>query len=233
MSDLSRPDFVPAPRPADEQQRQAALDGMRVAYTPSEERFDRLVRMACRFLKVPIATVTLIDEEVQWFKAREGLLKGEDERAVSFCAHTILHAEPLVVPDARDDPRFAGNPLVTGEPFIRFYAGHPIQAPDGSHIGTLCVIDREPRALAAEEAEVLRDLAAMTESELRVSSLSQAQSELIAECDTLRRKAMLDGLTGLWNRQAAFEVLEREMLRADRLHLPVAVILLDIDHFKA
>src|ERR1700761_4693839 len=99
-------EFQPPPLPADEARRLAALQGMRIAYTPSEERFDRLVRMACRSLDVPIATVTLIDAEVQWFKAREGVAKNEDSRAVSFCAHAILHSEPLVVPDARVDPRF-------------------------------------------------------------------------------------------------------------------------------
>jgi diguanylate cyclase (GGDEF)-like protein len=225
-------EFQPAPVPADEGRRQAALDAMRVAYTPAEERFDRLARMACRSLGVPIATVTLINGEVQWFKARQGVVKNEDSRAVSFCAHAILHDEPLVVPDARVDPRFAGNPLVTGEPFIRFYAGHPLQAPDGSHIGTFCVIDREPRALADVDLDMLRDLAAVTENELRVTALSAAQTELISERDALRRKAMLDPLTGLWNRAAVFEVLDRELARSARSGEPLAVIMADIDHFK-
>jgi diguanylate cyclase (GGDEF)-like protein len=225
--------FQEAPRPADEADRLAALDALQVAYTPAEERFDRLARMACRSLRVPIATVTLIDADVQWFKAREGVLKSEDSRGVSFCAHAILQPEPLVVPDARVDPRFAANPLVTGEPFIRFYAGHPLQAPDGSHVGTLCVIDHEPRTLAAGDLEMLRDLAAVAESELRVTALSAAQTELIGERDTLRRKAMLDPLTGLWNRGAVFEVLDRELLRAERARQPLAVIMADIDSFKA
>ena len=234
MSETPNPDgFLAAPTPADETTRLAALEEMKVAYTPAEERFDRLVRLACRLLNVPIATVTLIDAEVQWFKAREGVTNSEDSRAVSFCAHAILHPEPLVVPDARVDPRFAGNPLVTGDPFIRFYAGHPIQAPDGSHIGTLCVIDREPRTLAATDLESLRDLAGITESELQVTALSATQLELIGECDALRRKAMLDPLTGLWNRQAIFEVLERELARAARAGEPVAVIVADIDNFKS
>lgn len=225
--------YQPPPKAPDEAARLAALDRMQVMYTPAEERFDRLARMACRWLGVPIATVTLIDADVQWFKAREGVQKTEDSREVSFCAYAILHPEPLVVEDARSDPRFAGNPLVTGEPFIRFYAGHPLQAPDGSHIGTLCVIDRRPRALAAADLDTLRDLAAITESELRVSALSAAQQELIRERDALQRKAMLDPLTGLWNRAAIFEVLDREMSRASRSGDPFAVVMADVDHFKS
>jgi diguanylate cyclase (GGDEF)-like protein len=222
-----------APQPVDEAGRLAALDQMRVAYTPAEERFDRLARMACRLLDVPIATVTLVDADSQWFKARQGVLKSEDSRAVSFCAHAILDSETLVVPDATADPRFAGNPLVTGEPFIRFYAGHPIQGPDGSRLGTICVIDRRPRAMEEADLQVLRDLAAMTESELRVSALSAAQRELISERDALRRKTMLDPLTGLWNRQAALEILERELAQAAVLGIPVALVMADIDHFKS
>ncbi len=222
-----------APLPVDETGRLAALDKMRVTYTPAEERFDRLARMACRLLDVPIATVTLVDAERQWFKAREGTLKSEDDRAVSFCAHAILEPETLVVPDAAVDPRFADNPLVTGEPYIRFYAGHPLQAPDGSRLGTLCVIDRRPRAMGESDLEVLRDLAAMTESELRVSVLSATQRELISERDALRRKTMLDPLTGLWNRQAAMEILERELAQAAVLGVPVALVMADIDHFKS
>jgi diguanylate cyclase (GGDEF)-like protein len=224
--------FIAAPPAENEASRLAAVAALNVMYTPAEERFERVTRLACRLLDVPIATVTLIDADVQWFKARRGVADPSTSRAVSFCAHAILKEETLVVPDATADPRFAGNPLVIGEPFIRFYAGHPIHAVDGSRVGTLCIIDRKPRSLGASDLELLRDLAAWTENELRDTAMSAAQRALISARDALRRKAMLDSLTHLWNRQAILDVLDRELARGRREGEPVAVLMVDIDFFK-
>ena len=134
---MQSPDFPP-----DEAFRLRTLTSLSILDTPAEERFDRLTRLAQRLFNVPIALVSLIDSNRQWFKSCQGLDVRETPRDVSFCAHAILGNDLLVVPDAAADARFADNPLVTGEPFIRFYAGCPLKAPNGSLLGTLCVIDR-------------------------------------------------------------------------------------------
>ncbi|WP_282189067.1 PAS domain S-box protein [Azospirillum sp. SYSU D00513] len=128
------------------------------AATPS---FDRLTRLASASLEVPIALISLVDGDRQWFKSRVGLQVCETGRDIAFCAHAILGDEVLVVPDARDDARFSGNPLVTGDPKIRFYAGAPLVSPSGHRLGTLCVIDTRPRHdFCARRKAILADLAA-------------------------------------------------------------------------
>jgi diguanylate cyclase (GGDEF)-like protein len=224
--------MIEAALPANEEARLVALDSLGILYTPAEERFDRITRLACRVLDAPIAMVTLVDSACQWFKSKQGTLGSEDARAFSFCAHAILGEETMVVPNALLDPRFADNPLVTGEPFIRFYAGHPLRAMDGSQVGTLCVIDRRPRDIGPADREMLRDLAALIDNEIKVAVLSQTQLDLIRERDALHRKAMLDSLTHLWNRQAILDVLDRELARSRRTAEPVAVLMVDVDHFK-
>jgi len=224
--------MIEAPLPFDEAARLASLRDLGILYTPAEERFDRVTRLACRLLDVPLSVVTLIDADAQWFKSRQGMGDRANPRTVSFCAHAILGEDTMVVPDALLDPRFADNPLVTGEPFIRFYAGHPVAA-NGSRVGTLCALDHRPRAIAPADLEVLRDLAAWVENELHVTALSAAQRELISERDALRRRVMLDPLTHLWNRGAIADVLERELARAARAGEEVSVVLADLDRFKA
>jgi CheY-like chemotaxis protein/HPt (histidine-containing phosphotransfer) domain-containing protein len=141
--------------------------------TPPEERFDRITRTAAHMFGVPIALVTLVDEERQWFKSCQGVSITETPRNVSFCAYAILGTDVMVVPDARLDPRFADNPLVTGEPFLRFYAGYPLAAANGSRPGTLCVLDTTPRTFSAEDRQLLRDLAAWAERELNTPEMQQ------------------------------------------------------------
>src|SRR5690606_38661382 len=128
---------------------------------------DRLTRLACRLFDVPIAVVTLIDAERQWFKSRQGLDLPEMPREYSICAHAILASETLVVPDAHVDPRFAEHPMVTWSPRIRFYAAQPIRAEDGHRVGTFSIMDRRPRTLDEGDRALLRDFAALAERELR------------------------------------------------------------------
>jgi signal transduction histidine kinase len=155
-----------------EDRRLAALRRYHVLDTPSEAGFDRITRLAARWLDVPIALVTLLDADRQWFKSCVGLDLQETPRDVSFCAYNLHSAEPLVVEDATQDPRFADNPLVTGPPGIRFYAGAPLVTPDGYPLGSLCVIDTVPRAAATVDLATLRDLAdtVVTELELRAAN---------------------------------------------------------------
>jgi diguanylate cyclase (GGDEF)-like protein len=205
-----------AARHPDEARRLSALHALKILDTEPEERFDRITRLAQRLFGTSIATFTLVDEDRQWFKAAAGTTNKEDPRDVSFCAHSILDAPaPMIVSDARVDPRFADNPLVLGDPNIRFYAGQPVVAPGGEAVGTLCVIDDKPRPSAEFDAEALGGLAGMVEAEIASLSL-----------------AIGDELTGLSNRRG-FEMLgERLIAAARRLDLPVSAIYADLDNMK-
>ncbi len=159
-------DHTPAPLSPDEPIRLAALNALGLLDTPAEERFDRVTRLVRNVLGVPISAVSLVGSDRQFFKSIQGLNVRETPRDVAFCAHTILTRGPLVVSDARTDPRFLANPLVTGDPRILFYAGVPLHSPDGLAVGSLCAIDRKPRTLTERERAILIDLAAIVEAEL-------------------------------------------------------------------
>jgi phosphoribosyl 1,2-cyclic phosphodiesterase len=155
-----------APRPGNEAERLDELWGLGILDTEREERFDRITRIAARAFAAPAALITLIDADRQWFKSCVGVEAAETTREEAFCAHAILEAKPTIVPDALEDDRFADNPAVTGGPRVRFYAGCPIRSPRGLPIGTLCVVDSQPREIDADQVELLRDLAALVEEQL-------------------------------------------------------------------
>jgi signal transduction histidine kinase len=166
-----------------EQQRLSALHRYCVLDTPPEPAFDRLTHLAHHLLRTPTALVSLVETDRQWFKSRIGLDAAETPRAVSFCAYSVEARDILIVPDAREDGRFADNPLVTGPPGIRFYAGAPLITEDGFALGTICAIDYEPRPPPAhEDMESLRRLAdcvvAALEQRLTVQELAERQSDL-------------------------------------------------------
>lgn len=205
---------VPA-KPADEATRLAALRALKILDTANEERFDRLTRLARRLFGVPTALVSLVDEHRQWFKSRDGLDAPETPRDISFCGHAILGDDVFLVPDAALDERFHDNPLVTDDPHIRFYAGCPLTVGSGSRLGTLCIIDREPRTFSEDDMAVLRDLARM------------AEQELIA-----LRLATMDELTSLSNRRG-FETLAAHALGlCRRLGKRAVLLFVDLDGFK-
>lgn len=157
----------PARLPDNEPERLALLRALDVLDGPPEPAMDRITRIAARLFRVPIALVTLLDSDRQWFMSRVGMPVQQTPRSQSFCSHTILEPRTMVVTDARQDPRFQDNPLVTGSPNIRFYAGHPLRSRHGLVLGTLCLIDRQPRAFSEDDAAALRDLAQMVEANLR------------------------------------------------------------------
>ena len=171
-------------RPDDEDDRLRRLHRLNLLDRPPDERLDRLTRLAVRLFRVPTALVSLVDAERQWFASRVGLDVAGTARDVSFCGHAILQDRAFVVPDATLDPRFADNPMVTGAPQVRFYAGCPLVVDEGARLGTLCLVDREPRAFYADDVDLLERLGAVAARELHAL-----------------RMATLDELTGLSNRR--------------------------------
>jgi GAF domain-containing protein len=164
--------------PTDEADRLEAVQRYEILDTPRDGAFDRIARLASLMLEVPIAIVTIVDHDRIWFKAVEGL-EGVEQigRDPGLCASAILSDEIYVVQDAKIDPRTLANPLVAGEFGLRFYAAAPLHTADGYNLGTMCVIDREPRDLTDEQGRVLEDLAALVvdELELRLAARRQAQ----------------------------------------------------------
>ena len=175
---------APAPASRRETARLMTLRGYAILDTPPEAAFERIARLAARCLAMPMATVSFVDEHRQWIKAACGLPAGDSPREDSFCTHTILHGEVLVVPDTTRDERFADHPLVVGPSGVRFYAGAPLLAPNGHRLGALCVLDHQPRQLTEEDLQTLRELAATVVDELE---LRRAAAALRREADQRRR----------------------------------------------
>jgi len=178
--------------PKNEQERIDALHSLQVLDTPTEEKFDRITNLAQILFDVPIALISLVDSNRQWFKSCAGLNARETPRGVSFCSHAILDDSTMVISDALEDPRFADNPLVTGPPHIRFYAGKPIKGPDNHKIGTFCIIDSKPRSLSKADRKMLNDLAAWAESELNTINLNNKLRKMNSELEeSIRTKEEL------------------------------------------
>jgi diguanylate cyclase (GGDEF)-like protein len=236
--------------PGNEQDRIDALRSLDILDTDPEPEFDELVKLAAALCETPIGAVSLVDEDRQWFKAVVGLSVRETPRDVAFCAHSILEPGMFVVEDAWKDERFADNPLVLGDLSIRFYAGMPVTGPGGLPMGALCVIDRVPRQLTAQQYAALEILArqvtsrmelrsqrkvlrdALIAKEAMVVALGKAQAELEAANLRLEEIATTDALTGLRNRRSFDERLADEFESAKRWMRPLSVMLLDIDNFK-
>ncbi len=190
--------MLTAPIPVDETDRLADVRALHLLDTPPEERFDRIVKLAASIFDVPIAYIALIDADRQWFKSRCGVTTDETGRDISFCGHAIMGKDPLVVPDASRDERFRDNPLVVGDPHVRFYAGCPLAGPGGHNVATLCIADHLPRQLSTGQVRQLRQLATLAEHELRMMDVIRAQRELLETKDRLVRtqQRLADELAG-------------------------------------
>ncbi len=199
----------------DDDARIAALHRLNVLDTAAEKPFEKIVTLVRTVLAVPIATVTLVDRDRQWFKAQRGLDQQETPRAISFCTHTIQQREPLIVEDAHLDPRFAGSPMVVGPPHIRSYAGIPLRTPEGYNVGSLCAMDTRARRFSPADIAILSNFANIVCDELE-----------------LRLIAQVDHLTGALTRRGFVEQAEREMARSRRYERPSTLVMLDVDHFK-
>lgn len=197
--------------PLDEEQRLESLTSMRLLDTPVEERFERITRLAQKFFGVAMSAITLVDAERQWFKSSHGLALRQTSRESSFCGHAILGDDVLVVEDTHEDKRFYDNPLVTGEPYIRFYAGAPIRASDRSRIGTLCILDHAPHITTNYDFSVLKDLAALAEREFRFESPLNLSPPIDVQYGA--NPQLLDEVTGLWNWDGITRLLEESSHR--------------------
>jgi diguanylate cyclase (GGDEF)-like protein len=201
--------------PENEALRLATLQSLNVLDTPPEERFDRVTRMAKRMFRVPTVLVSIVDENRQWFKSAQGLDACETPRNISFCGHAILGDDIFLIQNALADVRFADNPLVAGDPNIRFYAGCPLRAAGGVKVGTLCLIDSVPREFDQDDAIALRDLAAMVEDELCAFQASTT-----------------DELTRISNRRGFLQLARYGLDFCVRHQQPAALAFIDLDRFK-
>jgi diguanylate cyclase (GGDEF)-like protein len=198
-----------------EEKRLAALYDYDVLDTPPEESFDRITRLVKTSMGKPIATLSLIDRDRQWYKSRLGTEATETARDISFCTHTIQGNEPLVVTDALADPRFRDSPLVTCEDGVRFYVGVPLRTPDGFNIGALCAIDTAPGEVSQDQLNTLQDLA-----------------RLAVDAMELRKLATVDSLTGAMSRRSFLLETKKAAALARRYKRDLGCIMFDLDRFK-
>ncbi len=180
-----------APIPNNELKRIVSLYALDLLDTPPEERFDRLTSCATKIFHVPISTLTLIDANREWFKSCQGLSKTEGDRAISFCGHALVEDEILIIKDTLEDDRFADNPMVTGEPYIRFYAGVPIMSADGSRVGVFCIKDTKPRAFSKDDQDILIGLAKWAELEINLRNVSLSMQDEFMENYVKRNRKKL------------------------------------------
>lgn len=222
-----------APPFPQEAQRLDSLKKIRMLDTPIEERFERITRMVCRLMDVPIALFNLLDETRQFYKSVQGINATNAALDGAFCPHVFHEEDMLLVPDAYKDERFFDNPFVTGQYLnIGFYAGCAVRTPDGMPVGTLCAIDTKPRQMSDEQLQALRDLAGMVESELKLAYIRHENEALESELEQANRLAMIDPLTRLWNRAGMEEMVNKEWAEARRQKKPITIAMCDIDHFK-
>lgn len=245
------PDLPLPPIPPNEEERLRELESYHILDTLPEQVYEDIVRLAAYICQTPMALVNLIDRDRQWSKARLGFTDNEVDRKLAFCSYTINDPDDVfVVQDATCDPRFANNPFVRGDPYIRFYAGAPLVTPNGYALGTVCVVDLQPHQLSSEQIEMLRVLSRhvvqhleirrdLLQLEQRLLAHEQERHSLQAYLHSLetrlaeaQQQVLTDPLTGVLNRRGFDLRLNEEFERARRYQAPLSLLLIDVDHFK-
>jgi diguanylate cyclase (GGDEF)-like protein len=216
----------------DETPRPESLARSRSADATLDERFERITRLARRLMDTPIAIVSLFAANRRWSTCEPDLDESFASRCATLCARTIVEDDLLVVRDARRDARFAGNPLATDGAGVGFFAGCPLRGPDGSVLGTLCVADTGAKDVRMEDGACLRDLAAIAQGEFATAMQAALRDDLMDQIGAERRRAMVDPLTRLWNRDGIVDIMDRECGRLRRAGSACAVVMADVDHFK-
>ncbi len=219
------------PANAVEKQRLQELRSLNVLDTEAEQAFDDIVSLAAFICDTPMAVISLIDEDRQWCKAKFGLSAAEVPRDQAFCAHAIVKPDELMeVPNALEDLRFVDNPLVLGDLGLRFYAGAPLVTSSGAALGTVCVMDKVPRKLTEAQSLAMK---ALSRQVVQLLALRRANAELKTLSEDLAVQTFTDPLTGVKNRRAFDSLLANEYARSMRTRSPLALLMVDADHFKA
>lgn len=218
-----------------EAERLKALHATGLIHTPIEQGFEQITSLTKKIFDVPVVAISLIDKDKQWFKSIIGSNLTETPREISFCGHTILKEEALIVPDAQSDTRFKNNPLVTGEKgSVRFYAGYPIHASQDHHpIGALCIIDTKPRHISPTEKSILHDLAALVDSEINNFHSLEAYKRRTIELECPERMTLLDGVTKTWNANGIMQLLQQQMTTSKQVKDTFGLLNVSIDSFKS
>lgn len=204
------------PKPENEGARLSTLRSLNILDTEPEERFDRYTRLCTKLFNVPIALVSLVDSERQWFKSRQGVESQETDRRTSFCTRVVLDGAPLVVEDTFEDARFVQCPLVIKPPSVRFYAGYPLFHSDGVCLGSLCLMDNRPRSFPRCDLDALHDMATMVERELSAIHLATT-------CE----------LTQMSNRRGFISLAHQVFSVCVREQIPLSLVFFDLNRFKA
>jgi diguanylate cyclase (GGDEF)-like protein len=191
------------------------LNALGILDTEPEERFDRITRLAKKLFNVPVALVSLVDEERQWFKSKVGIEHSETSREISFCAHAIHQDQVFIVENALQDKRFSNNPLVINEPHFRFYAGYPIKGSNGFQFGTLCIFDTQPHQFGNEEVQLLEELAEIIERELQQSQLS-----------------LINPLTQFSNRKGFLAIAQHSLKLSARYNIATTLAFITLINFQ-
>lgn len=234
-----------------EQRRLEKVRSTGLLDTGPEQAYDDLVQLAACICQVPISLVTLVDEHRLWLKAKVGVPVSEVPRDFSFCSYTIQQDDLFVIPDARNDARYSTNAAVTSKPYIRFYAGYPLCTSSGEKIGSLCVLDSEPRELSEYQQTAMRVLGRQVTAQIELKQqldalqeaiqqrqmaeleLQASQRQLESTNQVLLQQSLTDPLTHLSNRRSFEHTVESEFYRCRRGSAPLSLLMLDIDQFKS
>jgi len=221
-----------APIPANEAERLASIKKMQILYTPAEEVFDRIARLTQKIFNVPVVFISIVADDYEWFKSQVGLDINSGPRDVSICGHIVFTGEMMVVEDAQKDERFFDNAYVCEQMNIRFYAGRPLRNTEDHIVGTLCIVDHEPRIFSEDDRQTLDAIGYWIESVFATRGLSTAMRNLLLELDEVRRNSMMDSLLNIWNRGAIEDILKREADLGLRQKTQISILMIDIDFFK-